>query len=79
MQTLPLNRLKYFVITPLVTIAVPSFNQGKFLDDALKSIFQQDVPVEVFVVDGGSTDNSIEVIHKWEQQISGWRSHADDG
>ena len=64
---------------PLVTIAVPSFNQGGFLDDALASIFQQDVPVEVFVLDGGSSDNSLDVIRKWEHRLSGWRSHADDG
>lgn len=67
------------VAEPLVTIAVPSFNQGRFLDDALTSIFQQQVPVEVFVLDGGSTDNSVEVIRKWEQQLAGWRSHADGG
>lgn len=64
---------------PLVTIVVPSFNQGRFLDDALASIFQQEVPVEVFVLDGGSTDNSMEIIHKWEHRLAGWRSHADDG
>lgn len=64
---------------PLVTIAVPSFNQGRFLDDALASIFRQEVPVEVFVLDGGSSDNSLDVIHKWAHRLSGWRSHADDG
>ena len=64
---------------PLVTIAVPSFNQGKFLDDALASIFRQDVLAEVFVLDGGSSDNSIEVIRKWEHRLGGWRSHVDDG
>ena len=64
---------------PLVTIAVPSFNQGRFLDDALTSIFQQELPVEVFALDGGSTDNSVEVIRKWEYQLAGWRSYADDG
>jgi glycosyltransferase involved in cell wall biosynthesis len=68
-----------FSATPLVTIAVPSFNQGRFLDEALASIFQQQVPVEVFVLDGGSTDNSVEVIRKWEPQLAGWRSHPDDG
>ena len=67
------------VPAPLITIAVPSYNQGQFLDDALSSIFQQDVPVEVFVLDGGSSDNSIEIIHKWEHRLSGWRSHRDDG
>jgi len=67
------------MIEPLVTVAVPSFNQGRFLDDALTSIFQQEVPVEVFVLDGGSSDNSLEVIRKWEDRLAGWRSHADDG
>ena len=64
---------------PLVTIAVPSFNQGRFLDNALSSIFQQDVPVEVFVLDGGSSDNTLDVIRKWEERLAGWRSRADDG
>ena len=64
---------------PLITIAVPSYNQGCFLDDALESIFRQEVPVEVFVVDGGSTDNSVEVIRKWESRLAGWRSHRDAG
>lgn len=65
--------------SPLVTVAVPSFNQGRFLDDALASIFQQQVPVEVFVLDGGSTDNSIDVIRKWAPKLAGWRSRTDDG
>ena len=64
---------------PLVTVAVPSFNQGRFLDDALTSIFQQELPVEVFVLDGGSTDNSIEIIRKWEHRLAAWRSYPDDG
>ena len=63
----------------LVTIAVPSFNQGQYLDDALTSIFHQNLPVEVFVMDGGSSDNSVEVIKKWERCLAGWRSYADDG
>ena len=66
-------------VNPLVTIAVPSYNQGLFLEDALTSIFQQDVPVEVFVVDGGSTDGTLEVIRKWEHRLAGWRSHCDAG
>lgn len=64
---------------PVVTIAVPSYNQGSFLDEALSSIFQQDVAVEVFVMDGGSTDETLAVIRKWEHQLAGWRSHRDGG
>lgn len=64
---------------PLVSVAVPSFNQGAFLDEALASIFAQNVPVEVFVADGGSTDNSIAVINKWESKLTWWRSRPDKG
>lgn len=65
--------------SPLVTVAVPSFNQGRFLNDALASIFSQDVPVEVFVLDGGSTDETLEVLEAWKPQLAGWRSRKDDG
>jgi glycosyltransferase involved in cell wall biosynthesis len=64
---------------PVVTVAVPSFNQGQFLDEALASIFQQEVPIEVFLLDGGSTDNTREVIEKWKNRLVGWRSRRDEG
>lgn len=64
---------------PIVTVAVPSYNQGKFLDETLTSIFLQDLPIEVFVLDGGSSDNSVEVIRKWESHLAGWRSYRDSG
>lgn len=64
---------------PLVTIAVPSLNQGRFLEEALESIAQQDVPVEVFVADAGSTDGSVEIIERWSDRLAGWRSHPDGG
>lgn len=62
-----------------VTVAVPSYNQGRYLDQALESIFAQDVPVEVFVLDAGSSDESREVIRRWEGRLAGWRSHGDSG
>ena len=65
--------------TPRVTVAVPSFNQGRFLDDALSSIFRQSVDVEVFVLDGGSTDESADVIARWKDRLAGWRSGPDGG
>lgn len=64
---------------PLVTVAVPSLNQGEFVEEALESIFAQGVSVEVFVADGGSTDQSCDVFAKWDSKISGWRSHPDNG
>jgi GT2 family glycosyltransferase len=66
-------------VGPLVTVAVPSFNQGRYLHQALESVFAQDVPVEVFVCDAGSTDESLEVICLWEPRLAGWRSRADAG
>jgi glycosyltransferase involved in cell wall biosynthesis len=62
-----------------VTIAVPSLNQGRYLGTALESIFTQDVPVEVFVLDAGSSDDSRDVIRRFSDRLAGWRSHADAG
>ena len=62
-----------------VSVAVPSFNQGRYLDAALRSVFEQPIPVEVYVSDGGSTDGSVDVIRRWEPRLLGWRSHADRG
>ncbi len=62
-----------------VTIAVPSLNKGDFLDVALQSIFDQDIPVEVVVLDGGSTDNSVDIIKKWESKLLWWRTEPDKG
>ncbi|WP_028749538.1 glycosyltransferase family 2 protein [Rhizobium mesoamericanum] len=64
---------------PLVTVAVPSYNQARFLNEALASIFEQDLPVEVFVMDGGSSDGSVDVIQRWEHRLAGWRSRRDKG
>jgi glycosyltransferase involved in cell wall biosynthesis len=64
---------------PVVTVAVPSFNQGRYLGQALESLFAQDVPVEVYVADAGSGDESAEVIRRYQGRLLGWRSRADDG
>ena len=64
---------------PKVTVAIPSFNQGEFLEQALKSVFDQLVDVEVLVADAGSADGTLDVIRKWEGRLAGWRSHPDQG
>jgi hypothetical protein len=67
------------VSAPLITVAVPSLNQGKFIGDALRSLMEQRVELEVFVADGGSTDESLQVISRWESRLAGWRSRPDGG
>lgn len=64
---------------PLVTVAVPSFNQGQFLGAALESLLAQDVALEIFVADAGSVDDSLAIIRSYGPQLAGWRSHADAG
>lgn len=63
----------------LITVAVPSYNHGRYLEATLKSIFAQDVAVEVFVGDGGSTDDSLDIIRRWEPRLLGWSSQPDAG
>ena len=65
--------------SPLITVAVPSLNQGRHLRDALQSIFDQQIACEVFVADGGSSDESVAIIREFEPRLAGWRSHADAG
>ena len=65
--------------TARITVAVPSYNQGRYLEDALASIFDQQVPVEVFVADGGSSDDSVPIIEKYAPRLAGWRSRPDKG
>ncbi|NCX96987.1 MAG: glycosyltransferase [Chitinophagia bacterium] len=64
---------------PQITVALPSFNQGKFIEQALASLDNQEVNLEIFVVDGGSTDNTLSVLEKWQPKLAGLRSHRDDG
>lgn len=63
-----------------ISIIVPSFNQGQFLEDTLQSIFnQQYTNIEIIIMDGGSKDNSVEIIKKYEERITYWQSKKDNG
>lgn len=64
---------------PQVTVVVPSFNQGHFLEDSLRSIAAQDVATEIIVMDGGSTDGSLAVLERWSERLAYWHSSADGG
>lgn len=65
---------------PLISVVVPSYNQGHFLPDTFASIFRQQYPrLEVIVIDGGSTDGSVDVIRRHESRLKFWRSERDGG
>jgi glycosyltransferase involved in cell wall biosynthesis len=65
---------------PRVTIVTPSFNQGRFIEEAIRSILLQGYPdLEYFVLDGGSTDSTVEIIRKYSRWIDFWVSEPDRG
>jgi len=65
---------------PRISVVVPSFNQGRFLGKTLTSIIEQNYPnLELIVVDGGSSDESLEVIQNHAGHIEWWISESDDG
>lgn len=65
---------------PRITIVTPSYNQGEFLEETIKSILDQNYPnLEYFVIDGGSSDHSVAVIQKYAENLDWWVSEPDNG
>src|SRR5918912_1452809 len=65
---------------PRISVVVPSLNQARFLGEALDSVLSQGYPgLELIVMDGGSTDDSLEVIRAHEGRIAYWQSRPDGG
>lgn len=65
---------------PRITIITPSFNQGQYIEETINSIINQNYPnLQYIIIDGGSTDNTIDIIKKYESKIDYWISEKDSG
>ena len=68
------------VAWPLVTIVTPSYQQGAFVEECMRSVLLQNYPnLEYIVIDGGSTDGSAEIIARYAPHLKYWQSQSDKG
>lgn len=65
---------------PSISVVVPSYQQGTFLEETIRSVLLQGYPnLELLVMDGGSSDESVEIVRRYEKWIAGWVSERDGG
>lgn len=76
----PRTTLRPAPAAPRISLVIPSYNYGCYLEACLDSILTQNYPnLELIVLDGGSTDNTVEILKRYQRHISFWRSAPDHG
>ena len=67
-------------IFPKISLITPSFKQGNFIENTITSVLNQEYPnLEYFIQDGGSQDETISILKKFEAKLTGWVSEKDTG
>src|SRR4051812_16197949 len=75
------HRIRALTVSlPRITVVTPSLNQGRYLEETILSVpGQQYANLEYMILDGGSSDGSVEIIERYAQHLAYWVSEKDGG